>query len=129
MLDGLQRSLLDVDCAFRCHIRPYARTKGRFVLEHFRVIAVRDRRTGHVRVAASRNVHAAINRIRFELRLGSHPDRALQAEWRDGGEARFSFEVLALVKERSEAGFDYGAELRLLEELHRDEHAREGGAP
>jgi hypothetical protein len=93
------------------------------------VYAVRDRRTGHVRVAASRNVHAAINRIRFELRLGSHPDRALQAEWRDGGEARFSFEVLALVKERGEAGFDYGAELRLLEELHRSEHAREGGAP
>ena len=93
------------------------------------VYAIRDRATGHTRVAASRNVHAAINRIRFELRLGSHPDRALQAEWRDGGEARFSFEVLALVKERSEAGFDYGAELRLLEELHRGEHAREGGAP
>ena len=78
---------------------------------------------------APAHVADALNRIRFELRLGSHPDRALQAEWRDGGEARFSFEVLALVKERSEAGFDYGAELRLLEELHRGEHAREGGAP
>lgn len=53
VLAGLQRSLLDVDCAFRCHIRRYARTKGRFVLEHFRVIAVRDRKTGAYEVFAT----------------------------------------------------------------------------
>ena len=90
------------------------------------VYAIRDRRTGAVRVAACRNVHAAINRIRFELRLGSHPDGALQAAWCDGGEERIAFEVLELVKERSDAAFDYAAELRLLEELHR---AEAGGAP
>lgn len=85
------------------------------------VYAIRDRTTGRVRVAASRNVHAAINRMVFELRFGSHPDRALQAEWNRGGAERFSFEVLELVKERSDAAFDYAAELRLLEELHRTE--------
>ena len=90
------------------------------------VYAIRDRRTGAVQVAASRNVHATINRIRFELRQGSHPDRARQAAWRDGGEERFAFEVLELVKERTEADFDYAAELRLLEELHR---AEAGGTP
>lgn len=87
------------------------------------VYAIRDRRTGTVRIAASRNVHAAINRIRFELRMGSHPDRTLQSAWRDGGEERFAFEVLELVKERTDANFDYAAELRLLEELHRAELA------
>lgn len=46
VLDGLQRRLLDVNCSFRCHIRRYAKTKGRFVLETFRVVAVRDRKTG-----------------------------------------------------------------------------------
>lgn len=92
------------------------------------VYAIRDRTTGRVRVAASRNVHAAINRIGFELRLGSHPDRALQAEWNSGGAGRFSFEVLELVRERSDAAFDYAAELRLLEELHRAEAAA-AGAP
>ena len=84
------------------------------------VYAIRDRRTGAVRIAASRNVHATINRIRFELRLGTHPDRTLQSAWRDGGEDRFAFEVLELVKERSEAGFDYAAELKALEALHRE---------
>ena len=87
------------------------------------VYAIRDRVTGAVRVAASRNVHAAINRTRFELRFGTHADRALQGAWREGGEERIAFEVLELVKERSDASFDYAAELRLLEELHRAELA------
>jgi hypothetical protein len=96
------------------------------------VYAIRDQATGSVRVASSRNVHGTINRILFELRLGSHPDKALQAEWRRGGPERFSFEVLELVKERSDPAFDYAAELRALEELHRamlaDEPAAGPGA-
>lgn len=85
------------------------------------IYAVRDASSGIVRVAASRNVHAALNRLQFELRLGCHKDRAFQSEWaRDP--ARFSFEVLEMVKERSDPDFDYAAELELLEQLHRAEH-------
>ena len=84
------------------------------------IYAVRDTASGTVRVASSRNVHAALNRLQFELRLGSHTDKALQSEWtRDP--ARFSFEVVELVKERSDPDFDYAAELELLEQLHRAE--------
>lgn len=83
------------------------------------VYAIRDHATGMVRVASSRNVHGTLNRILFELRLGSHPDKALQAAWRSGGPGRFSFDVLELVEERSDPAFDYAAELRALEELHR----------
>ena len=93
------------------------------------VYAIRDRLTGAVRVAASRNVPGTINRIRFELRLGSHPDKALQAEWKRGGAERISFEVLEMVKERSDPDFDYAAELRALEELHRALLAGAGEAP
>jgi len=85
------------------------------------VYAIRDHATGAVRVGTSRNVHGALNRIQFELRHGSHPDKALQADWNRDGPQRFSFEVLALVKERSEAGFDYAAELAELEALYRAE--------
>ena len=93
------------------------------------VYAIRDHVTRSVRVASSRNVHGAINRIRFELRLGSHPDKALQAEWKRGGPERFSFEVLELVKERSDPAFDYATELQALEALHRAVLAGEGEAP
>ena len=50
VLHGLQRSLLDVNASFRCHIRRYRRSKGRFVEESFRVIAVRNRSTGKYEV-------------------------------------------------------------------------------
>jgi len=85
------------------------------------VYAIRDHATGTVRVATSGNVPGAINRARFELRHRSHKDKALQAAWDRDGPERFSFEVLALVKERSEPGFDYAGELAELEALYRAE--------
>lgn len=84
------------------------------------IYAIRNRASGQVRVASSRNVHGAINRIEFELRLGSHPDKALQAEWKRDP-AAVTFEVLELVKERTDPGFDYSAELTGLEEIYRAE--------
>ena len=60
------------------------------------IYLIRNKETGQVLVASSRNVHGAINRIRFELRLGSHSDRALQAQWDRIGPARFDFEVVEL---------------------------------
>ena len=92
------------------------------------VYAIRDLATGQVRVGASRNVPGTLNRIRFELRLGSHPDKALQAEWNRGGAERFAFDVLEMVKERSDPSFDHDAELRLLEQLHREELQAAGGS-
>jgi hypothetical protein len=84
------------------------------------VYAVRDRATGLVRVGASRDVHARMRRIAFELRFGGHADKELLAAWRQDP-ARISFEVLELVKQRADPAFDYAEELRVLEQLHRDE--------
>ncbi|NKE68407.1 GIY-YIG nuclease family protein [Ramlibacter sp. RBP-2] len=84
------------------------------------VYAVRDRASGLVRVGCARDVHARLGRIQFELRLGTHPDRELQAAWRQDA-ARFSFEVLELVKQRTDPAFDHAGELRVLEQLYRDE--------
>src|SRR5512135_2757508 len=91
------------------------------------VYAVRDHGTGLVRVGSSRDVHARLRRIQFELRLGGCPDKELQAAWRQDP-ARFSFEVLELVRQRSDPAFDYAGELRVLEQLHRDELCA-GSAP
>lgn len=84
------------------------------------VYAVHDRSTGLVRVGASRDVYARMRRIQFELRLGGHADKELLAAWRQDP-ARVTFEVLELVKQRSDPAFDYAEELRVLEELHRQE--------
>lgn len=71
-------------------------------------------------LGASRNVHAALNRARFEMGLGKYADRVLQAAWNRSGGDGLAFEVLELVKEREDAGFDYAGELKVLEQIHRE---------
>lgn len=80
---------------------------------------------GRVVVGSSRNVHGSLQRAQFELRLGSHRDKALQARWNDDPEC-FSFDVLELVRQREDAAFDYAGELQALEQLYREELAAEG---
>ncbi len=84
------------------------------------IYAIRDRSSGHLLLGASRNVHAALNRARFELQMGKYADRVLQAEWNLSGAEGLAFEVLELVKEREEKGFDYAGELKALEQIHRE---------
>lgn len=89
------------------------------------VYAIRNAATGQVKVGSSRDVHARLNRIQFELRLGTHPDKDLQATWRQNP-GHLSFEVLDRVRQRTDPAFDYATELRLLEELHREQLCGEG---
>lgn len=84
------------------------------------IYAIRDHASAHLLLGASRNVHAALNRARFELRMGKHADRVLQAEWNRSGVDGLSFEVLELVKEREDADFDYAGELKALEQVYRE---------
>jgi hypothetical protein len=84
------------------------------------IYAIRDRASGHCRLGASRNVHAALNRARFEMRMGTFSDCVLQAEWNRSGAEGLAFDVLEFVKEREDADFDYAYELKALEQIHRE---------
>lgn len=84
------------------------------------IYAIRDHASGHRLLGASRNVHASLNRARFELRMGKHADRVLQAEWNRSGVDGLAFDVLELVKEREDADFDYARELKALEQIYRE---------
>ena len=86
------------------------------------IYAIRDRASGYRLLGASRHVHAALNRARFELGLGKHAAGVLQAEWNRSGAEGLVFEVLELVKERVDADFDYVSELKDLEQIHRELH-------
>lgn len=92
------------------------------------VYVIRDNTTGHVLVASSRNVYGAMNRAQFELRLRSHPNKALQAKWNSSGPDRFDFEIVELLKEREDPHFNYAEELRMLEQLYRDQYEQPAGA-
>ncbi|MFC5499289.1 GIY-YIG nuclease family protein [Caenimonas terrae] len=83
------------------------------------VYAIRDRASAHLLIRASRDVHAALNRARFELRMGNYADRVLQAAWNRSGVEGLAFDVLELLKEREDAQFDYAGELKALEQIPR----------
>jgi hypothetical protein len=91
------------------------------------IYIIRDKETGQVLVASSRNVYGAMNRIQFELRLRSHPNKALQAEWNRSGPGRFDFEIVELLKEREDSNFDYVEELRTLEQIYREQYEQQAG--
>ena len=97
-----------------------AAREARDIFPPMGIYAIRDRASNHVLLGASRNVQAALNRARFELRMGKHADHLLQATWNRSGVDGLAFEVLELVKEREDAGFDYAGELKALEQIYRE---------
>lgn len=102
------------------HARRAAARRVRDAFPPMGVFAIRDRESGYVYIASSRNVHAALNRAQFEMRMGKYADRKLQACWNAGGVDALSFEVLELVKEREDPAFDYAAELSALQQIYRE---------
>ncbi len=64
------------------------------------IYLVRNTQTGKSLIGSSPNLPGMLNRQRFQLDLGSHPDKELQADWTELGSEAFEFEVL----DRLEAG-------------------------
>ncbi|MEI6285495.1 MAG: DUF2087 domain-containing protein [Bacillota bacterium] len=56
-----------------------------------------------------------INGKRFQLQMGGHMNKALQADWNSYGEAAFEFEVLERLPENRDPAFDKKAALKALE--------------
>ena len=84
------------------------------------VFAVRNRANGKILLGASLNLPGMLNRTRFQLQMGVHPNTALQRDWTDGGPDGFSFEVLDELKPVATPGHDYTEDLRTLESLWLD---------
>ncbi len=78
------------------------------------VYVVRNLTTGSVRLGSSVNVPAAMNRHHFALRIGTHLDKDLQAEWHRYGADSFVFEMLDLLPGKDEPGFDPADDLLAL---------------
>ena len=61
------------------------------------VFAVRCAPTGETWLGLSRNLPAQQNSIWFSLRVGSHRNKAMQAAWKEHGEAAFELSTIELV--------------------------------
>lgn len=81
------------------------------------VFAIRNRTSGKVFLGSSQDLPGALNRHRFQLKMGSHQNRALQAAWEKLGEDAFEVEITDELKPNEGAPVDPVRELAVLLEL------------
>ena len=81
------------------------------------VFLIRNMVNDKVFVGTGLNLSGIINRHRFELTLGNHRNRQLQAEWDEFGSESFAFELLDQLHPREDPLFDYRADLAFMEEM------------
>ena len=63
------------------------------------------------------NLEGKINRTKFQLKLGSHRNRALQEDYNKMGPENFAFEVVDRLKPKDDLKMDYTDDLKMLETL------------
>lgn len=81
------------------------------------VFRVHNTALGKSLVGCSPNLPGMLNRQRFQLQNGSHPDRELQQDWHELGPEAFVFEVLDELKPSDDPGADQAEDLKVLKEM------------
>lgn len=85
------------------------------------MFVIKNKINGKMLLGSSLNLNGPLNRIKFELTVGSHKNQALQNDWNEHGEANFSFEILEQLEPNDDPGYDYSDDLTALEELWLEE--------
>src|SRR5215217_807491 len=81
------------------------------------VYRVYCRANGKSLVGASADLPSMLNRQQSQLRMGGHPNKALQRDWDEHGAGAFSFEVLDTLEAPDREGYDPRGDLRTLEAM------------
>ena len=81
------------------------------------VYQVKNIVNGKVLLGSSLNLEGPLNRHKFMLKIGSHPNKALQKDWDELGPDQFAFEILEEVKVKEDPNFNLKDELSLLEQI------------
>lgn len=82
------------------------------------VFRVRNTQSGRWLLGSNADIPAMLNRQRFQLDAGSHPNAALQRDWKKLGAEAFAFESLDLLAPPDdEPGYEPQGDLRALEAM------------
>ncbi|MEJ2543009.1 MAG: GIY-YIG nuclease family protein [Calditrichaceae bacterium] len=85
------------------------------------VFQIKNKINSKIFIGSSLNLDAIWNRHKTQLKIGMHPNKALQADWKQYGEDSFSYEILAELKEEPDKDVDTNKEVKLLEQLYIEE--------
>jgi len=92
------------------------------------VFAVRNLPDDVRLVGVSSDLPSMLNRQRFQLEMGAHPDKRLQTDWKRLGPDAFAFEVLDRLEPPEEPDRDQRRDLAALLDLWADKLISEGQA-
>jgi len=81
------------------------------------IFLIRNNRNDKVFLGAGLDLPGAVNRHKFQLNNGSHPNKELQADWNQLGSDNFAFEIVDELTPRPDLKMDCRAELGFLEKL------------
>lgn len=90
------------------------------------IYRVRNSVTGKLLVGSATDLRGMLNRQRFQLETGRHPDRELQSDWDELGAEAFKFEILDQLKPSDEPGYDSTEDLAALKKMWIEELRRAG---
>jgi hypothetical protein len=90
------------------------------------IFIVRSNKTNKCFIVTSQNLNGYINRTRFQLNSGGHPNEELQREWKEYGEENFTIEILERLKyDKDESKTDYSEELEVMKFVWKEKLAEE----
>jgi len=81
------------------------------------VFQIRNTANGKVLVGVALDLPGIINSQKFQLSMGGHPNKALQADWQEYGAESFAFEILDELTPGPDPGRDYREELAAMQDL------------
>jgi hypothetical protein len=81
------------------------------------IFQVKNTKTGRIFLGSSTNLHGPLNRIRFQLSVGSFDNPSLQNDWNQFGPDAFLLEIVEVVKPSDDPAFCLDDELTLLEQI------------
>jgi hypothetical protein len=81
------------------------------------IYRVRNSLTGKSLIGSTTDLPGMLNRQRFQLENGSHPNRELQRDWNELGSDRFEFEILDQLEPSDEPTYNPTEDLAALKEM------------
>ncbi len=79
------------------------------------IYQIRNSVNDKVFVGSTLNLPGIFNRHKFQLNVGGHPNKSLQADWKSFGAESFAFEILEEISPRETS--DYKSDLEVFENL------------
>ncbi|MFC1781394.1 GIY-YIG nuclease family protein [Planctomycetota bacterium] len=81
------------------------------------IFQVKNTLNGKFLLGSRLNIDGILNRQKFQLSIGMHPNKELQKDWNQYGPDKFIFEILEVIKEKEDPSFNMKEELSLTEQI------------